>query len=129
MRCSKNDQNGRHDIKMRFCSMMTLRHTNQNRSETPFLHMVGMCYPPRVTHQTWRLQTTICFHRWDTHLLSSASALMKMSQIGSMNGWLPKRKYFTGEASINWQRDGKNVWLARGSTLNKVNANVFLQEA
>ncbi|GFQ82002.1 uncharacterized protein TNCT_332561 [Trichonephila clavata] len=62
-------------------------HTKQNRYRTQSTWLGAAIH--RI-HQTWPLPTTICFHRLDTHWLSSFS-IPKKSEIGCLVGLLPKK--------------------------------------
>ena len=65
--------------------------------------------PTRYIHQTWPLPTTICFHRWDTHWLSSTSIPTKKSKIGCLIGLLQKTNISIGVVSTNCQKGRQNV--------------------
>ena len=79
----------------------------QNWSRKRLRHLVGKYFRMRLTHQTWFRLITTYLHRWDTHLLSSASLFTKMYENGSMTGLAQKSNNFFGMASTNCQTGGK----------------------
>ncbi|GFU82065.1 band 4.1-like protein 4 [Trichonephila clavipes] len=50
----------------------------------------------RLIRQTWLLPITTYLHHWDTHWLTRASLLTKMSNLGLMTGWPQKTDNFFG---------------------------------
>ncbi|EFN75827.1 hypothetical protein EAI_09483, partial [Harpegnathos saltator] len=92
-----------------FCFMIMHHHTQQNWSRKRLRRLVGKYFRMRLTHQTWLRPITTYLHRWDTHLLSSASLLTKMYENGLMTSLPQKSNSFFGVASTNCQTGGKNV--------------------
>jgi len=62
--------------------MIMHHHTQQNWSRKRLRHLVGKYFRMRLTHQIWLHPITTYLHRWDMHLLSSASFLTKMYENG-----------------------------------------------
>jgi len=113
----KRPHRKRHD-KLIFLHDNAPSHTSMV-NKTTWRHSTGKCYPIPLTHQTWHLLTITCFRRWATCSLSGTSILAKTSENGLMSGLPRKMRNFFGVVYTNCPKDGKNVQLARASTLNK----------
>ena len=72
-----------------------------------FQILSNAAYSPYLAPSDYYLFASM--HRWDTHLLRSASLLTKMYKNCSMIGLPKKSNSFFGVASTNCKKDGKNV--------------------
>jgi len=84
----------RPQYKKRQQKLILLHDIRQNRFARRWKYSAGKCQPIRLTHKTWHLRTTICFHRWVTRLRTSTSKQPRRSNNGSMNGFPPNHRNF-----------------------------------